>query len=296
MISNIQKTLKKHWFAYILMIPSIMLFVFYVWAPLSSNILLSFYTSIGYERNEFIFLDNYKEVLADPVFLAALLNTFKYLFWSIVIGFILPIILAILLNEIIHLKGFFRAIVYFPNVVPGLAAIILWLFLYEPSSAGIFNVMLDLIGQESSTWLNNQSLVIPLIVLTMTWKGAGATTLIYLAVLQSVDQTYYEVSRLEGASIFQRVRHVTIPHLLPTIRVLFILQIISVFQVFYEPLVMTDGGPNNASISLFQLIYRYAFRQGDAAKAAALGVIVALLLMIFTVLYLKISQRKEDAS
>lgn len=295
-MTKLLETMKKDYVSYLIMLPSILLFVFFVWAPLLSNISLSFFSSIGYTREEFIGLDNYKDVLTDPIFIQAFKNTIMYTIWSIIIGFIIPILLALVLSEIVHFKGFFRTIIYFPNVVPGLATVVLWLFLFEPSRSGVFNAMLDVAGQEPSVWLNDPKLVIPLIVVTMTWKGAGATTLIYLAVLQSISRTYYEASRLEGANIFQRVRNITFPHLLPTIRMLFILQIISVFQVFYEPLVMTDGGPNNASISLLQLIYRYAFRQGNTSKAAALGVIVAVMLFLLTVVYLRISKRAGGES
>jgi multiple sugar transport system permease protein len=293
---RLKLNIKKDGIAYLIMIPSLLLFGFFVWQPLLSNIFLSFFTTTGFTRDEFVWFQNYQDVLSDPIFAQAFINTIKYTFWSVIIGFILPIILAILLNEVVHFRSFFRTIIYFPNMVPGLAAVLMWFFLFEPEQYGVFNVMLDLIGLESSTWLNDPNLVIPLIVITMTWKGAGATTLIYLAILQSLDNTYYEASRLEGATLFQRIRYITLPHLIPTIRMLFILQVISVFQVFYEPLVMTDGGPNNASLSLLQLIYKYAYRSGNVAQAAALGVIVAVMLFLLTTIYLKISSQKEGQS
>jgi multiple sugar transport system permease protein len=292
--ANLIQLVKRNYIAWLMTLPSLLLFVFFVWAPLLSNISLSFYSSQGYNKIDFVWLDNYREVIQDPVFVKAFVNTIEYTVWSLVIGFAIPIFLALVLSEIIHFKGFFRTAIYFPNVVPGLATVILWVFLFEPSKGGVFNSMLDLVGMEPSTWLSNPHLVIPLIVLTMTWKGAGATTLIYLAVLQSIDNTYYEASRIEGSNVFQRIRYITIPHLLPTIRMLFILQIISVFQVFYEPLVMTGGGPDNESISLLQLIYRYAFRLGYPAKAAALGVIVALMLFALTAFYLRISKKAGE--
>ncbi len=275
------------------MLPSVCLFFFFIWLPLISNVSLSFYDTMGYAKQSFIGLEKYKEVIEDPIFYKALLNTFKYTFWSVIIGFLIPIILSLLLSEIIHFKGLFRTGIYFPNIVPGLATVIMWKFLMEPDPAGALNSILHSGGISPLPWLNSQALVIPLIILTMTWKGAGATTLIYLAVLQSIDDTYYEAARIEGAGMWQRIRYLTLPHLLPTIRVLFILQIITVAKVFYEPLVMTGGGPNNASISLLQLIYRYAFKMGYTSRAAALGVIVALLLFILTSIYLRISKNSK---
>ncbi len=285
--------INKNLGGWLIMLPSILLFLFFVWLPLVSNVSLSFYETIGYTKEKFVGISKYIEVVKDPVFMKAFFNTFKYTFWSIIIGFLIPIILALILSEIIHFKGLFRTTIYFPNMIPGLAIVLMWRFLMDPDPNGAINAMLSTIGISPQPWLDSQVLVIPLIVFTMTWKGAGATTLIYLAILQGVDSTYYEASRLEGATLWQRIRYITLPYLAPTIRMLFILQIISVFQVFYEPFVMTNGGPNNSSISLLELIYNYAFRSGDASKAAALGVIVAVMLLILTFIYLKLTKEKE---
>lgn len=288
-----KQIIKRNIGGWLIMLPSIALFLFFVWVPLASNVSLSFFETQGYTRVKFVGLEKYLEVIKDPVFIKAFINTFKYTFWSIIIGFLIPIILALLLSEIIHFKSFFRTLIYFPNIVPGLAAVIMWKFLYDPDPNGVLNAILTGFNIAPLSWLNSQVFVIPLIVLTMTWKGAGATTLIYLATLQGIDNTYYEAMRIDGANLWQRFRYITLPHLLPTIRMLFILQIITVFQVFYEPLVMTSGGPNNASVSLLQLIYNYAFKSGDTAKAAALGVIVALMLITLTVIYLRFTKEKE---
>lgn len=285
--------MKKNIGGWLLLLPTFLLFIFFIWIPLLSNISLSFYKTVGYTRDTFVGLEKYREVFQDPVFRKAFINTVEYTLWSIVIGFGIPIGLALLLSEVIHGKTFFRTAIYFPNIVPGLATALMWTFLMDPAPGGVLNSILANFGIGPKPWLNDPKAVIPLIVLTMTWKGAGATALIYLAVIQGIDDTYYEAARMEGANLWQRLRYVTIPHLLPTIRMLFILQIISVFQVFYEPLVMTGGGPDNASISLLQLIYSYVFKYGDAAKGAAVGVIVALFLMLLTFVYLRVSKIDE---
>ena len=279
---------------WIIMVPTLILFVFFMWGPLVSNISYSFYETMGYTKVNFVGLENYIDVLKDPLFVKAFINTIKYIFWSLIIGFFIPIIFALLLNEVVHFKGFFRVALYLPNIIPGLAAIILWKLLMDPDPSAGLNAIFQTIGLKPLSWLNSQTAVIPLIVLAMTWKSSGATSLIYLAVLQSIDDTYYEAARLEGANVWQRIRFVTIPHILPTIRVLLILQIITVAQIFYEPLVMTGGGPNNASISLLQLIYRYVFERGNVAKAAAIGVIVAIILIILTLIYFKVSKKSEE--
>jgi multiple sugar transport system permease protein len=291
MVSATKKFIRKDLGSWLIMLPSIGLFLFYIWIPLFNNINLSFYETRGMTKVTFVGLEQYASLFKDPIFQRALENTFQYLFWSIIIGFLIPIILALILNEVVHLRGFFRAVIYFPNIIPGIAIVILWAFLFDPNDYGILN---SLFGTHS-LWLDDQNLVIPLIVLTMTWKGAGATALIYLATLQTIDPIYYEAARIEGANAWQRFRHVTLPHLMSQVKILFILQIISVFQVFYEPLVMTDiGGPDNRSMSLVLYIYQLAFPLDEPGKAAALSVIVTFFLFAMTAVYFIISRPRRS--
>jgi multiple sugar transport system permease protein len=242
---------------------------------------------------EFVGLKNYIDVFHHPDFLPAVRNTFSYTGWSLVIGFFIPIILAILINEIVHAKGLFRVGIYFPNIVPGLATVMMWSFIFKPGDVGVLNVLLGKIGIEPLGWLSNPHLTIPLIVLTMTWKGAGATALIYLASLQSINQELYEAAIIDGAGIWHRIRYVTLPSLRNLASTLLILQVISVFQILYEPLVMTNGGPNNASISIMQLVFKYAFEKFDYPKAAAVSVIISIFLITLTAVYNKFNKVQD---
>lgn len=222
-----------------------------------------------------------------------MLNTVLYTFWSLLIGFLVPIIIAVILNEVVHLRGLFRVGVYLPNVVPGIAVAMIWLFIFKPSDTGMLNMLLAKVGVQPKVWLTNPRWTIPLIVITMTWRGAGATALIYLAGLQGIDPELYEVAALDGAGIWRRLWSVTVPNIYNLARTMLVLQIISVFQVLYEPLIMTNGGPNDASISLMLLVYKYAFEKFDYSKAAAVSVFIAALLIIFTALYNKIVKEEE---
>jgi len=289
-VPKIWKFIRKNAKAWAIMLPSLVLFAFYIWVPLFQNISLSFYKTAGTTKVKFVGLEQYRLLFQSADFLKALGNTFEYALWSLVIGFLLPIVIALILNEVVHLRGLFRTMIYFPNIVPGIAVAIMWTFLFDPNPYGVLNSLF----KTNNLWLNNEKAVIPLIVFTLTWKGAGATSLIYLANLQTIDKVYYEAARLEGASAWQRFWHVTLPHLKGQIKLLLIVQIISVFQVFYEPLVMTKGGgPNGASSTLVQLIYQIAFEEFDAGKAAALSVIVALILFMLTGLYFYLSKERR---
>jgi multiple sugar transport system permease protein len=170
----------------------------------------------------------------------------------------------------------------------------MWSYILGSGSNGVLNIILhNVFGMGPTVWLSNPHIVIPLIVTTMTWKGAGATALIYLAGLQGINPELYEASAIDGAGIWKRIWHITVPNIYNLGRTLLILQIIAVFQILYEPLVMTNGGPNDASISLMQLVYNYAFVNFDYSKASAVSFIIAIMLFILTALYMKLSKPKD---
>lgn len=276
------------------MLPTLVLFCFFVWGPLLENIIYSFFSLKRFHLDQFVWLENYKRVFSDPAFGNAVWNTFVYAFWSILIGFLLPLFLGLILSEVIHFRAGFRCMLYLPSIISGVAVMLMWTQILDGSTGSLLNGILGLFGIGPLQVLMDSHWVIPVIVVVMTWRGAGATVLIYLSALQTVDSTLYEVARVEGANLFQRIWHVTLPSIKPTIKLLFILQIISVFQVFYEPMMMTAGGPDNASISLMYLSYKYTFLDGDAGAGAACGVILALIIIALTVLYFRLSKKEEE--
>lgn len=291
---NKKKFGKTDLMGWLIMIPTIILFTFFVWEPLLESVRLSLYSAKGVELQEFVGLQNYIEVFNDVSFKAAFANTFKYIGWSLVIGFLVPIILAIFISETVRGKSFFRFAVYFPNMVPGMAVSLLWVYFFKPGPTGVLNILLGKCGIEPSVWLNNAALVIPLIIIVLTWKGAGSTSLIYMAGISGINPEYYEAAAIDGAGIWSRIAHVTIPCILSQGRTMLILQVISVFQILYEPLVLTNGGPNNASLAIMLLVYKYAFTKFDYPNAAALSVIICVVLILLSGLYMKLTKSKDD--
>jgi multiple sugar transport system permease protein len=286
--------IKREFSGWMIILPAIVLFAFFIWVPLAQVIRLSLYYTQDLTIVKFVGLRTFIDVFKGPDFIPAVENTFMYTLWSLILGFSIPIIIAMFLNEVVHFKGLFRVGAYLPNVVPGLATVIMWTYMFGSGSNGVANIVLhDVFGIGPITWLSNPHLVIPLIVLTMTWKGAGATALIYLAGLQGINPELYEASAIDGAGIWKRIWHITFPNIYNLGRTLLIIQIISVFQILYEPLVMTNGGPNDASISLMLLVYNYAFVNMDFAKASAVSFIIAAVLIILTGLYMKLTKRKD---
>lgn len=289
-----EKFRKRDMLGWLIMLPSLVLFAFFVWEPLLENVRLSLFTATRFEIKDFVGLANYERVLHNPDFKDAFFNTFSYTFWSLIIGFVVPIIMGILISETVHLKGLFRVGIYFPNIVPGLATVWIWSYFFLPGPAGVLNILLGKLGLPPLEWLNNPSWTIPLIIVTLTWKSAGATALIYMASISGISPDLYEAATIDGAGIWQRIRNITLPSVLGLAKTMLILQILSVFQILYEPMVMKNGGPNNASISLMMLMYRYAFRDFDFPAASALSVMICIILIILSGIYMKATAKREE--
>jgi multiple sugar transport system permease protein len=173
---------------------------------------------------EFVGFRNYPDVFLHPDFWPALRNTFTYTFWSLIIGFFFFFLLAVIINELRgRSKSFIKMCVYVPNIIPGMAMVLLWGFIFRPGETGILNIILNKVGIGPQVWLSNPWWTIPLIVIILTWKGAGATTLLYIAGLQGIDPELYEAAIIDGAGIFKRLRYITLPCIYNLARTLLIL-------------------------------------------------------------------------
>lgn len=276
---------------WLLMLFPVAAFFIVVWRPIIIGISYSFFHMTGFTIDGFAGLRNYQDVLTDTNFLSTLKNTVGYVGWSLIIGLPLPFIAAVILNEMVHGKTFFKFATYLPVVVPSVAVSLIWKTIYMDGSGGLLNMLLQWAGAAPVQWLSNPDIVILLIVISMTWQGFGGTLIIYLATLQSVNQDLYEAARIDGAGFFRRIRCVLMPHMWPLILLMTIRQIIAVFQVVEQPMVMTGGGPNGASMSLGLTNYYYAFKFGQFSKSMALGVIMFLMMLIFTVIYFKLDRK-----
>lgn len=221
--------------SWLIMLPGLALMAFFVWEPLLESIRMSLYKTQNVELVRFVGLDNFIRVIGKDDFIQALVNTFLYTFWSLLLGFVLPIILAMFIGETTRGKGFFRTAVYLPNMLPGLAVIILWSAFFSGEKSGVLNILLGKLGIPSQSYLTNAKWVIPIIIVIATWKGAGATALIYMAGMASISPELYEAAAIDGASIWRRVVHIQLPAIRKLAGTLLILQIISVFQIMSNP-------------------------------------------------------------
>ena len=155
------RVMKRDVVAWILLLPSLFCFVIVLWHPLISGIVLSFFETQGYDAVRFVGFENYIGVMRNSEFIAALMNTFSYTLWSLIIGYLFPLVIAILLNEMVHFKSLFKFSLYFPTMVPGMATALLWYFIFDPGKGGVLNGILGLLGLPASQWLQDSSLTIP---------------------------------------------------------------------------------------------------------------------------------------
>ena len=282
---SLKVIIRKNIGAWLIMLPCLILFAFFVWLPMLKNFGLSFFND--YSFSEFEGFSNYIEIFKDDSFLTAVKNTFIYIAWSLVIGFLVPMFMGFLLSECFHAKGFFRVCLYLPCMISGIAVVFLFKNINGDETYSILNVIIKAFGGDPRLWASDPNIIIPLIVIAMTWKGAGGTALIYLSNFQQIDPALYEASRIDGATPVQRFLNITLPQMKNTLLTLLILQIISVFQVFYEPMVIGSwGGPvNDASMSLMLLSYMYAFHDFEYAYAAASSMVLSLIIIVFTIGY-----------
>jgi multiple sugar transport system permease protein len=271
--------------AVVFALPAVLVFAYFSWGPMIRAITMSFEKTNLVSDPQWVGLDNFTYVLADPLLPIALGNTAYFTLLGIVFGFPLPLFLAVFMGEIRKRGWIYSALAYLPVVVPPVVAILLWKVFYNPSELGLFNTVLGAVGLGPFPWLNAAASAMPSIVLEVTWATAGSTVIIYLAALHSVKSDLYDAAELDGSGIWSRVWNVTLPQLRGVILVILLLQIIGTMQIFTEIYLFTDGGPRNSTVSVLLMVFRYAFLNRDFGAATALSVMLALLLAIFSVAY-----------
>ncbi|HCT77399.1 MAG TPA: ABC transporter permease [Micromonosporaceae bacterium] len=278
--------------AYAFMAAGIAVFALFSWYPLVRGVILSFQQVNFVTDPWWVGFDNYRTIFDDPLFWTAWWNTLKFTGLALVLGYLVPFFLAVLINEARHAKGFFRIAVYLPLMLPPIVVVLLWKFFYDPGN-GIFNAVLRGVHLPESQWYQSSSTAMLSLVLVATWSNMGGAFIMYLAALQNIPGELYEAAEMEGASVWQRLRHITIPQMRFILLVLLLLQIVATMQVFIEPYQLT-GTTNPDTITVMVLIYRYAFTvNNDFGMAAAMSVLLFIVLGAFSALYLRLTRDKD---
>ena len=279
---------------YAFLIGAVFCFALFSWYPMIRGIVMSFqHTRRGVTT--WVGWDNYVTIVHDPSFWTAWKNTFYFTGLALVLGYAVPFVVAILLNELRHAKGYLRILVYLPVMLPPASSLFLFkYYAYDPSDAGLFNAILKGLHLPTSQWMQSPGMTIPAMVIASTWMNMGGAVLIYLAALQNIPGELYEASELDGAGIARRIWHVTVPQTRLILALLAMLQIVATMQLFIEPLILANGaGAEDSATSVAYLIYQHGFFQSDLNGAAALGVIMLLVLAAFSAVYVRLTTRQD---
>ena len=289
---KVRRNLSAHGF----LIGAVLCFAFFSWYPIVREIIMSFQqTRMGV--TSWAGWRNYITIFHDPTFWLAWRNTLEFTVLALIIGYAVPFFVAILLNELRHARGYLRVLVYLPVMLPPASALLLFAYFYDPTY-GLFNHVLQAVHLPTSQWVQSSgtgvvSTAMISVVIAATWMNMGGATLIYLAALQNIPGELYEAAELDGAGLFKRIRHITVPQTKLILSMLLMLQVVATMQMFVEAFILTNGGSGTAVVSVVNLIYTYAFALSGASNydsASALGVVLMLVLAAFSGGYLWLSR------
>ncbi len=233
---------------------------------------------------------NYRDLFADDIFRRALLNTLYYAALALPAGMAIALVIALLLHRVVKGRAFFRVCFFLPSLVPLVAVAMLWLWIFN-GSYGLLNYALSLFGIEGPNWLGDARWTKPALVLTTLW-GVGQAVVIYVAALQDVPVDLYEAAELDGASGWQKIRHIVLPVISPVIYFNLIMGIIGSLQVFATPYVMFGGsGPNRSALFYATYIYENAFNFNQMGYACAMAWVLFLVILALTWLATRATRR-----
>ena len=270
--------MKRALHAWLFLLPATLLLVAFTHYPALSTLAGSFFsTPKGARPAVWVGLDNYQAMLADPVFWQTLRNNAIFALGTIPTSIALALLMAVLVDGKIRGRAWLRLAYFTPTVLPMIAVANIWLYFYTPSY-GLVDQIAGLFGAPSHNWLGNRDTVLGCLIVVTVWKEAGFFMIFYLAALQSIAPQLAEASALEGASRWYFFRRVTFPLLMPTTLFVLVNAVINSFRLVDHIVVMTRGGPDNASALLLYYIYDVAFRFWDTAYASALTMVLLVIL------------------
>ena len=245
----------------------------------------------GLQPPTWIGTGNYAQILTggDFYFAHSIAATLYFALGAVVSGIIYAFLVAMMLNQKIPGRGFWRSVFFLPYVVPAIGTCIVWSWLYE-ANFGVINYLLHLVGIPKVQWLQDERFIVPSLVIMTVW-GAGSTIVIFLAGIQNVPRSYLEAVEIDGGNAWHKFRHVTLPMMTPIIFFNFLMSMIANLQIFVPAYSLTQGGPSDRSLFMVYLIYREGFMRNNFGHASALSLIVFIFIAALTALIFSTSRR-----
>ena len=283
----------RRWLPWFFLLPAIVSIALWSYWPLIRGALMAFqdYRIVGAGTWEG--LDNFIRVASDPGFWKAWGRTLQYVAITLALGFVSPVILALLLSEIPRGKVFFRTVYFLPHLTSALVVTLMWKMMFDPTENGMLNQMLAWFGVGRQAWLQDSAWAMTCCILPGVWAGMGTASLIYIAALGALPPDYYEAAAIDGAGIFARFRHVTLPQLLPLMVINFVGAFIAAFQGMGSIFLLTFGGPGDATNVLSLVIWKEAYNNLRFSTATTMAWFLGTALIAFTYLQIRFLRRVE---
>ena len=283
-----RRTFWQQWSGILFAVPWLLQFVLFIVVPFAASFWLSLTDYRFRDFPNFIWFENYTDLASDEVFLKSLFNTLYYTVFHVPGVMIIAFFIAILLNQKVYGMPLFRTLFYLPSVTAGVATIMLWLVILQPN--GILNQVLGLVGIPGPRWLTSTQWAMPSLIIMCFWT-VGTTMILYLAGLQGTPDHLYEAASIDGAGHLRKLWHVTVPMMTPTIFLTLVLGIIGSWQVFTQALILTGGGPANATLFVLLYLYNKAFLIFQMGYASAIAWVLFVIILIFTLIQFVVARR-----
>lgn len=287
MMNNQKPTWKQTLKGWLYVLPMLIIVAIFSLYPIVSSLAMSFYTQYNFFTNQVMALgfDNFKYLWEDPLFHSAVANTLIFVVGVVPLEIIISLTVAVLLNQIKVLAGFFRTIYFLPFVTSIVAISMVWKWIYN-KDAGLLNYFLSFVGIHPIDWLNDPTWALPALIILAIWKSLGFNIMLFLVALNNVDKRLYSAATLDGANAWKRFLHVTVPMISPMTFLIAVNAVIGSFKVFDEIFSLFGGqaGPGNAAMTVVFYLYRMFYEQNKYGIAAAAGVVLFFMILIVTLL------------
>ena len=275
---------------YLLISPWLLGLLLFVLGPMIVSLFISFTRWDLLSPARFIGLQNYEKMFTrDPLFWQSLKVTAIYTVVYVPLELVGGLVLALLMNQKLRFRGVFRTIYYLPSVLPGVAFVVLWMWILNPD-VGLINTLLSYVGIDGPRWLADPQWALPALLMMSLW-GLGRSMVIYLASLQGIPQHLFEAAAIDGANTWQAFWKITLPMLTPTVFFNLVLSVISTFQTFTSAFVATDGGPLDSTLFYVLYLFRQAFQFFNMGYASALAWVLFLIILVLTLLIVRSADR-----
>ena len=277
--------------------PALLVIGVFQFYPIFKSFIMGFYTKFDYLTDTVyaVGIDNFIYVLRDPEFFMALKNTLVFAVIAAPLGILTAVIIALILNSNIRFKKFFRSAYFLPFVTSTTAVSLVWRWMLN-KDYGVVNALLETLGMAKISWLTDPKMTIPILIALSIWKGLGYKVIIILAGLQNVDGKYELAGRMDGASKIQRLIHITLPMIKPTIVFLSITSLISSLKIFDEVYILyqQQPGPLQSGLTMVYYIFEKFYRQWEFAKASAAAFILFIVILLITIVQFVFTARIKE--